>query len=171
MACSVTLSSYSLGECFQSKGGVSTIWVANYVDNAYTTTTGGTISGISTGITWYKQEMRKNTSSMASTLNIDEANGSNYVQTDTVLEYSKMAKENRLQMAALSKGDLLLVVKDANGKYYGLGEEEPVHATAGDGNTGTDRGDKNAYTITLSDYNSSFPKLLDDAAIAIIEGA
>lgn len=166
MACSVTLSSYSLGECFSQKGGVSTIWVANYVDNAYTTTTGGTISGFATGITWYKIEVRKNTSSMASTLNVDESNGTSYVQTDAVVEFTKMQKESRILMSALSKGDLLAVVKDANGSYYGLGEEEPVKATAGDGNTGTDRGDKNAYTITLSDYNSTFPKFLDDSAIA-----
>lgn len=166
MACSVTLSSYSLGECFSQKGGVSTIWVANYVDDAYTTTTGGTISGISTGVTFYKIEVRKNTSSMSSTLNVDDANGTSYVQTDAVIEFTKMMKESRILMAALSKGDLLVVVKDANGAYYGLGEEEPVKATAGDGNTGTDRGDKNAYTVTLSDYNSSFPKFLDDSAIA-----
>lgn len=165
MSCSVTLANYSLGECFNSLGGVKTIWVANYVENAVSATTSGeTISAFATGITWYKQDMRKNTASMTSTLNVSE--NANYVSTEAVLEYTKMQKESRIQMNALSKGDLMVVVLDKNGNYYFLGEEEPVTATAGDGQTGTNRDDKNAYTITLTDSCSHFPRMLDDSAIA-----
>ena len=166
MPCSVTLSTYSIGDCFSSKGGIKALYIANYVENAVSATTSGeTISAFASGITWYKQELRKNTGSMTSTLSIDEANGSNLVQTDVVVEYTKMQKESRIQMNALAIGDLMAVVVDANGKYYFLGEEEPVKATAGTGETGTNRTDKNAYTATLSDYNSHFPKMLDDSAI------
>lgn len=169
MGCSVTLSSYSIGDCFSSKGGVKKIWVANYVENAVSATTSGeTISEFVSGITWYPIELRKNTASMSSTLTVDEANGASYVQTDAVIEFTKMQKESRIMMNALSIGDIMCVVEDANGQYYFLGEEEAVHATAGDGNTGTDRGDKNAYTCTVSDFNSHFPRMLDESAIATL---
>lgn len=169
MACSVQLTSYQLGECFTSKGGIKAIWLANYVDNAFTLTTGGTVSGFATGITWYKQELRRGTGSMTSTFNYDEGNGSSFIQTDAVIQYSKMAKDNRIQANALIKGDLLVVVEDENGTYYALGTEEPVKGTAGTGETGTGRSDRNAYEITLSDYSSVFPPMLDDSAISELE--
>ena len=168
MACSQTLSTYSIGECFSSKGGIKKIWVANYVEDGFTLTTGGTVSGFSTGVTWYGQELRKGTGSMTSTYNYDEANGSSYWQTDAVIVYSKMQKENRIQTAALAKGDLMAVVMDENGTYFALGVEEPVKATAGEGTTGSGRSDANQYSITLSDYNSTVPQILDDSAISAL---
>lgn len=171
MACAITLSNYNVGDCFSSKGGIKAAWVAVYADNAFTITSADTVSGFASGITWYKQELRKNTGSLTSTYNYDEANGASFVQTDVVLVYSRMAKESRLQMNALSLGDLILVVEDANGKYYALGAEEPVKATAGTGETGTDRSDRNAYEITLSDYCSKYPYFLDDDAIAALPNA
>lgn len=163
MACSVTLANYSLGECFSSIGGIKAVWVANYVDNAVSATTSGeTISSFVSGITWYKQEQKH--SSMTSTLNVSE--NANYVSTEVLIEYTKMQKESRIQMNALAKGEVMVVVLDKNGNYYFLGEEEPVTASAGDGQTGQKRDDKNAYTITLTDSCSHFPRLLDEGAIA-----
>lgn len=168
MACSTTLTSYSIENCFNSKGGVKCVWVGNYVDDAYTFTTAGTVSGFSTGITWYRQELRRGIANMTSTYNFDEAAGSSYVQTDAVFQYNRMDKENRMNMNALIKGDLIAVVEDENGEYYALGSEEPVKATAGTGETGSGRGDANRYEITLSDYRSDFPPHLDSAAISAL---
>lgn len=168
MACAISLSNYNVGDCFSSKGGIKAAWVGVYQDDAFTITSADTVSGFASGITWYKQELRKNTGSLTSTYNYDEANGSSFVQTDVVLVYSKMQKESRIQMNALSLGDLILVVEDANGVYYALGTEEPVKATAGTGETGTGRSDRNAYEITLSDYCSKYPAILDDSAIAAL---
>ena len=44
-----------------------------------------------------------------------------------------------------------------NGKYWFLGQEEFVSATAGTAATGVNRTDGNKYTITLTDYSSSYP--------------
>ena len=167
MACSVTLSSYQLGDCFSSKGGIKTVWVGVYQDDAFTIT-GETVTGFATGITWYKQELRRNTGSLTSTYNYDETNGSSFVQTDALFQYGKMDKENRIQMNALSKGDLIVVVEDSNGEYYALGTEEPVKATAGTGQTGTARTDGNYFEITLSDYRSDYPPHLDNSAIDLL---
>lgn len=167
MPCSVTLSNYQLGDCFSSKGGIKTVWVGIYQENAFTIS-GETVTGFATGITWYKQELRRGTGSLTSTYNYDEANGSSFVQTDAVFQYGKMDKENRIQMNALSKGDLIVVVADQNGEYYALGTEEPVKATAGTGQTGTARTDGNYFEITLSDYRSDYPPHLDSSAISLL---
>ena len=172
MPCSVSLKSYQIDNCFSSKGGIKAVWVGVYKEGVFTfDASGNTVTGFS-GITpssdLYKQELRRGTGSMTSTYNYDEANGSSFVQTDAVFQYGKMDIENRIQMNALSKGDLIAVVEDCNGEYYALGIEEPVKATSGTGQTGTARTDGNYYEITLSDYCSQYPAHLDPSAIELL---
>ena len=104
-----------------------------------------------------KYAFKKNTSSMTSTLNVDPANGVNFVQTDLSLVFAKQETVKRMEIAKLSLGELRVIVLDANGKYWFLGQEEFVSATAGTAETGVNRTDGNKYTITLTDYSSSYP--------------
>lgn len=165
MGCSVTLSNYSLGDCFTNMGGVKTIWIANYQDDAVSATTSGdTISEFASGITWYKQELTKNTCSITSSLQANE--NSRYVNTEVYIEYTKMQKESRLQMGALSKGDLMAVVLDKNGNYWFVGDDEPCTASAGSGESGVNRDDKNFYSVTLSTSSEKWPMALEETAIA-----
>ena len=165
MACSQTLSSYSLSDCFSSRGGIKAVWVAPYVENGFTIGESGTVTGFSTGVTWYKQELYRNLASLTSTYNYDDSTRASYVLTEATWQYLKMQKESRLQMNALSKSDLMAVAEDANGTYFALGVQEPVKVTTGTGSTGTDRGDRNAYEVTVSDYNEDYPPILDQSAI------
>lgn len=160
MACLQTLS--GLGRsCDTSMGGINEVYIANFddvTDVSYSTdgneVTAFTMNG---GAKFKKYWFRKGTGSMTKTLNVSE-NGSNFVTTDLVLQFDKMETKKRIEMSALAVGDLAVLVKDGNGKVWFLGENEPVRASAGDGQTGTARADGNRYTITLQDANSSFPK-------------
>lgn len=145
-------------DCEASRGGIVEVYAANYGDLT-PTISAGTITAISvaTGSSVYKYEFRKGTGSMTSTLNIDEANGVNYVSTELVLQFSKMETRKRIEMAALAVGELVFIVKDANGKYWYLGMDEAVTASAGSGQTGQAIGDGNFYTITLLDNANSWP--------------
>ena len=165
MPCSQTLASYKLSDCFSSRGGIKAVWAAPYVENGFTIGESGTVTGFSTGVTWLKQELHRNLASLTSTYNYDDTSRSSYVLTEATWQYLKMQKESRLQMNALAKGDLMVVVEDANGTYFALGQQEPVKVTAGTGSTGTDRGDRNAYEVTVSDYNEDYPPILDQSAI------
>lgn len=168
MACSQTLASYQLSDCFSSRGGIKAVWVASYVEDAYTISTAGTVTGFSTGVTWYKQELHRNLASLTSTYNYDDNTKASYVSTEATWQYLKMQKESRVQMNALAKGDLMVVVEDANGTYFALGVQEPVKVTSGTGESGTDRGDRNAYEVTVTDYNEDYPPILDSTAIALL---
>ena len=86
--------------------------------------------------------------------------------TDLVLQFLKMDTAKRIEMSALSVNELVAIVKDANGIYWYLGMDEAISATAGDGATGTARGDGNRYTITLQDNSSTFPYEVDSTIIA-----
>ena len=108
----------------------------------------------------------RNTGSMTSNYTLDPATGVRYVTTDLVLQFNRMETAKRIEVTALAQNELALIVKDANGKYWLLGKDEPVMATAGEGVTGTARGDRNGYGITLQDTSLEMPYEVDAAIIA-----
>jgi len=157
MACSQTLNGITL-DCSPSLGGIKMVYIANYDDVAGTTITDDAISAISMSGTakFHKYNFRRNTASMTSTLNVDATNG-NTVSTDVVLSFLKQETAKRIEIAALSIGELVVVVEDANGKLWYLGKDLPVTASAGGAETGTAFTDGNRYTITLQDNSLSYP--------------
>ena len=160
MACSQVLNGIA-ADCQTNVGGVREVYIANYSDvtaievddssNMIKTIT------MADSAKFKKYAFKKNTSSMTSTLNVDPANGVNFVQTDLALVFAKQETVKRMEIAKLSLGELRVIVLDANGKYWFLGQEEFVSATAGTAETGTNRTDGNRYSITLTDYSSSYP--------------
>lgn len=169
MSCSQVLNGIA-ADCQTNVGGVREVYIANYDDVSAVTLdeTSNMIKTITMADTakFKKYAFKKNTSSMTSTLNVDPANGINFVQTDLSLVFAKQETVKRMEIAKLSLGELRVIVLDANGKYWFLGKEEFVSATAGTAETGTNRTDGNKYTITLTDYSASYPYEVDPTIIA-----
>ena len=160
MSCSQLLNGIA-ADCQTNVGGVREVYIANYSDVTAIEVddSSNMIKTITMADTakFKKYAFKKNTSSMTSTLNVDPANGVNFVQTDLALVFAKQETVKRMEIAKLSLGELRVIVLDANGKYWFLGQEEFVSATAGTAETGVNRTDGNKYTITLTDYSSSYP--------------
>jgi hypothetical protein len=154
-------------DCEPCQGGIREAWIANYAESAFTVTS-GTVSAIQSGsaYTFYHYTFKKDTGSFTSTLNVDNANGVNYVSTEINLVFSRMETLKRAEVAALSLGDTMMVIKDANSKYWAFGVDEPVNASAGTGETGVARGDANRYSITLLDNAKSWPYEVTKEAFA-----
>ena len=112
----------------------------------------------------------KNTGSLTSTYTIDQASGITYVASDLLLQFNRMETQKRVEITALALGDLVCIVKDANGKYWYLGKDEPVNASASDGQTGTARADANRYTITLHDESREMPYEVDASIVDALIG-
>ena len=150
-------------------GGILEVLLANRDDVASVQAETGKISGITmeASAKFKKYTFARNTGSMTSTYTIDQASGVKYVTTDLVLQFNRMETTKRVEITALSVNDLVAIVKDANGVYWYLGFDEPVNASAGDGQTGTARGDANRYSITLQDISKEMPMEVD---ASIIEG-
>lgn len=165
--CTQTLGGIRL-DCESSLGGIKRVFIANYGDVTEIQTAGDKITGI-TG-TFKPYEFRKQTGSMTSTLNVDETAGINYVSTELNLVFTKMETAKRIEIAALAKGQLAVIVEDSNGLFWYLGEDDYVSASAGSANTGQNKGDSNNYSITLKDESDSFPKEVDASVIAGLLG-
>lgn len=151
-------------------GGIRAVYIANHDDVSEVTLGEDIITTITMGdaAKFKKYLFRKGTSYMTSTMNVDQANGVNYVTTELVMLFSKMETAKRVEISAMALGEMAVIVQDNNGKYWYLGYDEPVVASAGDGQTGTAVSDANRYSITLQDQSMALPYEVEASAIEAI---
>lgn len=179
MACN-TIRTFELDLCQPNIGGIKEIYLAEWVENAATITASegatdidklieGNVSAFDESVEWIKYPMRKNTASMTSTLN-NSADGASYVTTELAMVFSKMETQKRIAIQALAIGQVMAVVVDSNGVRTFLGANEPLTATAGTGETGTAKADRNAYTITLTDESLGYPFHLANEIVLKMKG-
>lgn len=168
MACNQTLNGLAR-DCQPSMGGIVEAHAINreYIETITASEDGKiTAIAITTAEKFKSFYFNRNTGSMTSNYTLDPATGVRFVTTDLALQFNRMETAKRVEMTALAQNELALIVKDANGKYWLLGKDEPVLATAGEGVTGTARGDRNGYGITLQDTSLEMPYEVDESIIA-----
>ena len=147
-------------DCRESVGGIKEVYILGDRSEATVTVVSDAITTITLAAgsdKFLPYKFRKQTGSMVSTINTSEENGTTFVQTDVTLVFHKMEAKKRLEISALMVGDCAMLVKDGNDKYWYLGKDEPVTMTAGTAGTGTAKGDKNGYDLTLTDLSNSLP--------------
>jgi hypothetical protein len=140
-------------------GGIVEVYIANKADVTAITETSDKVTGITmaSSAKFHKYQFRPNTSSMSSNYQVNQENGTVFVQTDLLLVFNRMETAKRIEISALAQGETCAIVKDANGLYWLLGKDEPLVISAGDGLTGTARADRNGYSITLQDNSRDLP--------------
>lgn len=165
--CVQTLSGIT-NDCSSNIGGIKQVYIANYDDVESVQLGEGIITGITMNDSakFKTYSFRKSSGSMTSTLNKDDTAGTQYVSTVLSLVFTKMETAKRIEISALSKGQLVVIVLDSNGKYWYLGYSEYVSATGGSGNSGTAKSDSNNYTIELTDESLDWPYEVQESVIA-----
>ena len=153
-------------------GGILEALIANFDDVTGVTLTDNQISAIAmaSSAKFKRYTFAKNTGNLTSTYNLDPASRVRYVTSELLLQFNRMETAKRVEITALALGDLAVIVKDANGKYWYLGKDEPVNASASDGQTGTARGDANRYTVTLQDESLEMPYEVDPTIVDALVG-
>ena len=167
--CSQVLSGLT-NDCSSNIGGIKQVYIANYDDVKSIQLGEGIITGITMNDSakFQTYTFRKSSGSMVSNLNKDDTAGTQYVSTVLSLVFTKMETAKRIEISALSKGQLSVIVLDSNGKYWYLGYDEYVSATGGSGNSGTAKSDSNNYTIELTDESLDWPYEVEASALATI---
>ena len=156
--CVQTLNGLDLA-CERSKGGIKKIYVANYADVASVDVVEGEIAAITMkGDAKFKPySFRKETGSLTSTLNKDDKTGLDYVTSELNLVFTKLETKKRMEISALSVGQLAVIVLDNNGIYQYLGKDDYVSVSGGTAQTGTAKSDASSYNITLKDESDEYP--------------
>lgn len=183
--CTQTLGGISL-DCTTSQGGIKSVWIADYssVVPSVTAVTpdeaeynGNTeeykkVTGFTKGsITEFKKyEFRRGTANLTETHTADETTGNNFVTAELSLVFTKKDTAKRVEMAALSVGQLAVIVLDSNGKYWYMGYDDYVSASAGGSESGTAKSDRNAYTITLKTESNSYCYEVDPSVFTTATG-
>ena len=166
--CNQTLNGITL-DCSHSLGGIKTVYIANYgdVESVSADTASGKIVSVTMADSakFKPYQFRKQTGSMTSTLTVDETAGVNYVSTELSLVFTKMESAKRLELSALSIGQLAVIVEDSNGTFWYLGKDDYVSATSGGGQSGVAKGDGNSYNIVLRDESDTYPFEIDKSAV------
>ena len=162
MACNVTLTGIAL-DCGTNLSGIKAIYLANDASVGNVTLTEGEISAIDASAgTFYEYIPAKNTGSLTKTLTKDESTGVMYYTNEAVAQFNKMETAKRTEIANIDRGQFKAIVLDNNGKYWFLGYNNYVSATAVTGQTGAGLDDGNFYTLTLTDISAELPYALSD---------
>lgn len=165
-------------DCCPNIGGIKTVYLARYADIDSVTKAEDTAAenagyvtaiALKSGAKWYEYQFRKNTGSMTSTLNVNEDTGNTYITTEISLVFGRMDTAKRIEMTALAQTPVVAVVVDSNDIAWYVGYSDYVSASAGTGETGTNKEDRNAYTITLSAENTDWPYELSDSALTAVK--
>lgn len=158
MACSQTLNGIT-NDCAANMGGILEVYVANKADVTGVTVTSNKISAITmaSSAKFKVYHFKPGTSSLSSNYQVNQENGVQYVQSDLLMVFNRMETAKRIEISALAQGEMVAIVKDANGLYWYLGFDAPLAISAGDGLTGTARTDRNGYSITLQDNSAEMP--------------
>lgn len=169
MACtSYVLSGMARG-CKDSFGGITKVWLGVAEDSSITIDASTHTADVSTG-NLKVYNFRKNTGSMTSSLNYNE-NAGNSFTTEIALQFLKQDTAKRVEIMGVLMNETIAVVKDANKKYWLVGDKDnPVEGTAGTAETGTAGTDLNGYNITLAADSAEFPyEIVDEDTIASLE--
>lgn len=162
MACNVTLTGIAL-DCGTNLSGIKAIYLANDASVGNVTLTEGEISAIDASAgTFYEYIPAKNTGSLTKTLTKDESTGVMYYTNEAVAQFNKMETAKRKELSNIDRGHFKAVVLDSNGKYWFLGYDNYVSATAVTGQTGAGIDDGNFYTLTLTDISAELPYMLSE---------
>lgn len=158
MACnSITLSGVAL-DC-SNVGGLSKVYIAPVADvTGVTVSTSGTTATISmaAGKTFKEFSFRRGNSNFASEGSRDDAAGTYFVTTTLTAQFNKMEAAKRVEMTNLVNAPAYVIALDNNGIYWliGYGSYGSSSVSAA---SGAQRGEANAYTLTLVSETNELP--------------
>ena len=168
MACNVTLTGIAL-DCVTNLSGIKAIYLANDASVGDVTVSDNEISAIDASAGTFKKYVpAKNTGSLTKTLTKDESTGVMYYTNEVVAQFNKMETPKRKEISNIDRGRFKAVVLDSNGKYWFLGYDNYVSASAVTGQTGAGLDDGNFYTLTLTDISAELPYEVKSDALADI---
>ena len=156
-------------DCGTNLSGIKAIYLANDASVGNVTVSEEQITAIDASAgTFYEYIPAKNTGSLTKTLTKDESTGVMYYTNEVVAQFNKMETKKRTELSNIDRGQFKAIVLDSNGKYWFLGYDNYVSASAVTGQTGAGLDDGNFYTLTLTDISAELPYEVKSEALTDI---
>lgn len=161
-------------DCGSNKGGVSVVAIRNRSDIASITETDGVVTAmtLATGAAADAAVLafRAQTCLLSSEATIDDSQGVHFYTNTLAFRFNRMTAAKRASVNALVHAETVAVVKDNNGEYWLVGNEEPLRAASSTATTGTAFTDANEYTPSLAAVSGEMPMSVSSAALATFLG-
>lgn len=169
MPCNQTLAGVER-DCGNNRGGVSEVLLAVKDDVTAITVdpTTGQVTALTmvSGKQFYKYYQAPGTAYVNEEATIDQAAEARAITQTLYLQLNRMNAAKRIEFNALMVNELIGIVKDANGKFWLLGDlDNPLLSSAGGSATGTARSDANNYNATLTAETAESHPEVDPAIV------
>jgi hypothetical protein len=148
MSCALT-TGFTL-DCRNSNGGIEAVYFTELSNGANITASGGLISTftLNTG-QFFKYELRKKTSVFEQNIQVNNENGTVFYEQSLTIKLDKLETTKRNEILLLAQNNLLVIIKDNNGKFWLMGETRGALLNGGNGTTGTAYGDMSGFELTF----------------------
>ena len=138
-------------DCSDNTGGIEELLILERSNISAYVESSSEVTGITDGgATWRQYQLKKEIGSVTSTMTISPENGTRF--SESVIAFSintfKAASVNELKVALL--GQLAVIAKDNNGRYWALGLQSWAEGTSLVSQTGTAFGDRNGFDVEIS---------------------
>lgn len=160
--------------CRDSVGGSGlSLLIAEYgnVPQANITASSGVISAMtcSTGKRFFKYELDKENAQFNDNVITDVPNGTTRSEQTLTFTIKKMSAALRNNLLTLAYNRLIIVVKDANGVNWVMGQVNGADLTGNEGTTGKALGDMNGHTLTFTAKEPVPANTISDAIYASLQ--
>jgi len=133
-------------------GGITAVYFADFDslgDITYDVTDTDVIDSFSGSPTWFKFEVKGN-SSFEQTITSSRENGTTFFDQTLNLTFKKMSKQTHNELKLISYARPHVVVEDNNGNKFLMGLEYGAEVNGGTIVTGAAMGDLSGYTLTMN---------------------
>lgn len=162
MACDIT-SGRAKG-CKDSLGGLSKLYLFNYLEDPFTIASGEATAMNVSLTTAYEFDLVGDASNLVESLVGERQNGTS-VNTQTITAvFHKLTAADSANFNLMAKGYPQGVVKTRNGDYHLIGQTDGIDFTI-EASTGGAYTDLNGYTITGVSTEVSLSPILDEATV------
>lgn len=168
MSCSnYIINGLKFDECESNLAGVKNVYLTDFAgDFALTAdTTGLTISGISSAVTFYHYGMDEQVAYLTTTSSVGDNGRLRYYTNEIRIAFPKLSAEKHLEFVALTHNKVKALVEDNNGIWHFVSYDQYLRANDGaTAQTGQNFDDENGYEVILSGRSAYPPFIVDEAA-------
>jgi hypothetical protein len=154
MACSIAKG--RVLPCKSSVGGLKNIYFANYADAVAALSPVAGVITIGTAATFYKYEIKGN-SSLETAINSSRETGTTFYESTLSITFTYLDVATQEEIKLLAAGRPQVVIEDYNGNFFLVGKDHGAEVTGGSIATGAAMGDLSGFTLTLTAQETAPP--------------
>ena len=157
--------------CKDAIGGIVEVLFAKKGATVYTAIVNGAVADITSGTSFYRYSLTKNSGSFQQTVTSSVENGTVFYEQVLTIQFPKLEAAVSSELESLLKNQLAIIVRDTNDNFHIMGYEFGAEVTGGTIGTGTAKGDVNGYNVVFTAQEKSIapfaPDLVNSAPATI----